>query len=616
MTLPDRVPDPVFGLVESPDYPWLSNEPVYKEWLRLRGLHQLGLAHLVFPGATHNRFQHHLGVHHLVNQVSPPPVSGDHLLALRVIALLGGIGHLPGGYAVERAVIRAARKAEQVCEQLQRLLDPVERRVAEYAASQGDAPTRWRDMLDRGDYRSLHAWFTAYKLARFRIDDVGHRDRLLYHRVSRRSPVNRWYRFLSRVDYVQRDPLYVGFARVELPVPTTVVAEDGLPHPLAERLTKQLADYLREHLYWDTRLFTGEELLSREISSLLCEGRISLEQLLEWTDDDLERELGIQTLERGYCVVARFETEGGSEIPTSTRTDPVTCTELADKLSVPDRVIVSYDRIDGPSAARDVFTILSHTVDVDAVGLIRSASGLAQCETCKSNPKALGHCLREVLGYVLHCDIGVSENRIAACEEYLRRGRCPIVPSSLADGIVDDLTLLIFARWLLSQYEAEAEQAPEMFELLAVAYGYALRIQNKDVVVLPWAVIGRERRENEVDVLAVGPLAGKLVITLIEASCSDSSAKSEEDQEKCERLGDWFRAAVPDAEVRTVIVNPVSLEKEVLTLLRQVVKPIRERYPQLEALVRSAAYRDLRPEVVRHLLRKYALLRYLSHRQP
>jgi uncharacterized protein len=76
---------------------------------RLRYIRQLGLAHLVYPGATHTRFDHALGVYHLARRtVNALRERGDLTdlpeLEYRVIplaALLHDIGHYPFSHALE-----------------------------------------------------------------------------------------------------------------------------------------------------------------------------------------------------------------------------------------------------------------------------------------------------------------------------------------------------------------------------------------------------------------------------------------------------------------------------------------------------------------------------------
>jgi len=88
---------------------------------RLRRVRQLGMAHMVFPGATHTRFEHSVGAVHvaqlIVNHVNhnyrkrnlkndsgPWSYGGINLSSARFIrlgALLHDIGHLPFGHTLE-----------------------------------------------------------------------------------------------------------------------------------------------------------------------------------------------------------------------------------------------------------------------------------------------------------------------------------------------------------------------------------------------------------------------------------------------------------------------------------------------------------------------------------
>ena len=77
---------------------------------RLRYVRQLGHAFLVYPGATHTRFEHALGTYHLARRVlaqldelegrRPDPAEG---LRVRLAALLHDIGHYPFSHSLEEA---------------------------------------------------------------------------------------------------------------------------------------------------------------------------------------------------------------------------------------------------------------------------------------------------------------------------------------------------------------------------------------------------------------------------------------------------------------------------------------------------------------------------------
>lgn len=93
---------------------------------RLRHIHQLGLSHLVYPGATHRRFEHSLGVAELAGRVfdvvTHPEALSDPIRkllpqitdedekrywrrVLRVAALCHDVGHLPFSHAAEKELL-------------------------------------------------------------------------------------------------------------------------------------------------------------------------------------------------------------------------------------------------------------------------------------------------------------------------------------------------------------------------------------------------------------------------------------------------------------------------------------------------------------------------------
>jgi uncharacterized protein len=78
---------------------------------RLRYIRQVGHSFLVYPGATHTRFEHALGAYHLTRRALAAleelgeldPVPPEDCLAVRLAALLHDIGHYPFSHALEEA---------------------------------------------------------------------------------------------------------------------------------------------------------------------------------------------------------------------------------------------------------------------------------------------------------------------------------------------------------------------------------------------------------------------------------------------------------------------------------------------------------------------------------
>lgn len=78
------------------------------ELQRLRGIRQLGAAHLVFPGATHTRFEHSLGTSYVAGlMASALKLDDEELNIVKSAALLHDIGHGPFSHVLDFVLTRA-----------------------------------------------------------------------------------------------------------------------------------------------------------------------------------------------------------------------------------------------------------------------------------------------------------------------------------------------------------------------------------------------------------------------------------------------------------------------------------------------------------------------------
>ena len=91
------------GFIELAKEEWdLVDTPVFQ---RLRGIRQLALASLVYPGATHTRFEHSLGVAHVAGRMARKlGLDRDAQKLVRHAALLHDVGHGPFSHISEEVL--------------------------------------------------------------------------------------------------------------------------------------------------------------------------------------------------------------------------------------------------------------------------------------------------------------------------------------------------------------------------------------------------------------------------------------------------------------------------------------------------------------------------------
>jgi HD superfamily phosphohydrolase len=103
--------DPVYGFITL-DHPLLLDIVAHPWYQRLRRIHQMAFAHLVYPGAVHTRLHHSLGAYHLMCSALDElrrkgfPIEPEEMLGARIAILLHDIGHGPFSHALENILIR------------------------------------------------------------------------------------------------------------------------------------------------------------------------------------------------------------------------------------------------------------------------------------------------------------------------------------------------------------------------------------------------------------------------------------------------------------------------------------------------------------------------------
>lgn len=188
-----QISDPLYDgytVIEDDELPIVDSEPVQ----RLRRVKQLGLSSQVYPGATHTRFMHSLGVLRLASKFAETMDLDEYTRkVVRIAGLLHDVGHGPYSHAIESAFEDFPdheHYSEKIVEDLdaEGLLPVDVEDVKAQIRGNADIPIIAGDIdADRIDYLNRDAKFTGNRLGTVEhhtlVENASHIDgEIVFHR--------------------------------------------------------------------------------------------------------------------------------------------------------------------------------------------------------------------------------------------------------------------------------------------------------------------------------------------------------------------------------------------------------------------------------------------------
>jgi HD superfamily phosphohydrolase len=166
--------DPVYGFINIPSELVfdLISHPFFQ---RLRYIKQLGMTHLVYPGALHTRFHHALGAMHLMSLAievlrgKGQEITKTEEEAATIAILLHDIGHGPFSHALEHSLVKGIHHEDISMLMMEKLnLEFKGRLTTAIEVFTGKYPKKFLQQLissqldlDRMDYLNRDSFFTG-----------------------------------------------------------------------------------------------------------------------------------------------------------------------------------------------------------------------------------------------------------------------------------------------------------------------------------------------------------------------------------------------------------------------------------------------------------------------
>ena len=276
------------------------------EFERLKNVSQLGLISKIFPLSKHNKFEHSLGVYHLVNRVLE---KGDirrnanlKSNSLRIAALTHSIGHFSFTFAAEKTVLFLASVSPKVHNFVDNMLSSVGAEICDNCNKRGQRDKCYKMVLKDEDIFNFFRWISAYKLLQKKdnLNQLGLKDfhfkELLKYLVCNENIGKKLLDILDKIDYVIRDHHYLGLIKVDLNIDYYLSAikidsQKNLRFHRIERTINELEKYLIDTVYYHRKVKALEGMYGKVLKQCILDETIPVQDLVTLQDSDLEEKL-------------------------------------------------------------------------------------------------------------------------------------------------------------------------------------------------------------------------------------------------------------------------------------------------------------------------------------
>ena len=275
-------PEHVFDIIRDPLWNNITLDDLAirlvdtRAFQRLRYVRQLGLAYLVYPGATHTRFEHALGTWHLAGRTlallqARGDLKAEHAREARIVAaaaLLHDIGHYPFSHALEE------------------IGAPHHEDVAGALLTRGEIANVLRDAFDTEAPQQV-------------VDLIRGRSASLLQGLISGSLD------LDKIEYLKRDALMCGVPYGEIDVDRlihslTVVNEPVTGRPVIGVSEKGLAALesllfakyqMYRNVYWHHAVRSATAMYKRLVADAIGSGALRVSELASFSDEALLHQL-------------------------------------------------------------------------------------------------------------------------------------------------------------------------------------------------------------------------------------------------------------------------------------------------------------------------------------